>query len=196
MISFQGFRKLRTVFLVVSLPLIGCSLVVAGVLRYGWLAGDMEAGLVSRMNNAASRLSVNMEVPFWRYDVDYAGTVITTEMTDSAIQVVQVFDAADGSLFSDLKRTGEVLARTGGTSKYEPAPGEYVVETPILREGKPVASIRLIYCDDEIQRSLAGLAVRSMLEAALLLVILGAVISVLLQVLISKPLGLDRKSVV
>jgi methyl-accepting chemotaxis protein len=193
--GFQGFRKLRTAFLVVSLPLIGLSLIAAGVLRYGWLAGDMETGLAARMDNAAARLAINMEVPFWRYDLEYAATVIATEMTDTAIKVVQVFDNSDDSLFSDLRRIEGDLVESSVPGKYEPASGEHPVEAPVLRDGEAVALIRLMYDDSEIRHSLSGLAVRSSLEAILLLVILVAVTSILFQLLISRPLAIVLKQV-
>ena len=84
----------------------------------------------------------------------------------------------------------DTLTASKVPGKYEPDAGEHLVEAPVLRDGNPVASIRLVYDDSEIRHSLLELAIRSILEAVLLLVILVTVTSIMFQFLISKPLAL------
>jgi len=189
-VSVRGFKHLRTAFLSVSLLLVGVALIVAGFLRFSWLAGDLTRGLAGRMENASARLAINLVVPFWSFDVSYAKTVLATEMADASIRTVQVFDNSNQSVFVSLERTGDGLADSEEMTRLEPRFGEMVIERDIMRDGKAVAIVRVVYGDSDVRVSLMGLAMRSILEAVILLSILVAIISVMLQSLVIKPLSL------
>ena len=194
--SLRGFRRLRTSFLAVSIPLFLVALFAAGWQRYVWLGNDMELSLSARMDNAASRLALNLEAPFWRLDVEYARSVIITEMKDAAIRTVQVFDANDGSLFVAQERNAEGgVVTSEGAEPAVPGAGEVALEQPVLREGEKIAAVRMVYGDAEIRQSQAELLVRSVIEAALLLAALGLIVSLLLEALVRRPIGTVLKRV-
>jgi len=194
--KLHGFRHIRTTFYFVSIPLFCIALTAAGVLRYSWLKSDMVQSLTDRMTNASDRLALNLVEPFWRMDPDYARTVISTEMKDRAISHAQAFDQASDSVFAALeKKPDGSLIQSSNQKKEKPEKGETVTETPILREGKQIAAILVVYSDSEIQKSLGGLAARSIIEAVVLIFILIAIVTILLESLVRKPLSIIVRSV-
>ncbi|OHD23165.1 MAG: hypothetical protein A2Y38_00960 [Spirochaetes bacterium GWB1_59_5] len=155
----------------------------------------MEHGLAERMDYAATRLAINIEVPFWRLDAEYANSVLSTEMADGSIHVVQVFDSADQSLFIAMQRGAEGLESVLKAERFEPASDETALEKNVVKDEKVIATVRLVYSRAEIVTSLRGLALRSIVEALALLTILVAVISVMLQLLVNQPLTAVLKRV-
>ncbi|MBP7264987.1 MAG: hypothetical protein KBB32_12505 [Spirochaetia bacterium] len=188
--SLNGFGKLRTAFLAVSIPLMAVALLASGLLRYQWLSSDMIEGLSGRMDRTSTRIAINMENPFWRFDAEYGRTILTTEMEDAAIQASYVFDKKDGSLFVALARGKDGLAPPDSMDVPEPGPGQYLINKDVTRDSEAVASLVLMYDDHEVRASVGELASRSLFEGLILLVLLGLLVSVLLEAQVNRPVSL------
>ncbi len=194
--ALRGFRHIRTTFYFVSIPLFCIALTAAGVTRYTWLKGDMEKSLSDRMANASGRLALNLVEPFWRMDPEYARTVIGTEMKDKAIMHAQAFDKATGSIFASLDKAPDGNLSPGTNPQQEtPDHGEITMEAPIVRDGTQIATIHIIFTNNEIEKSLGGLAARSIIEAVIIIIILIAIVTILLESLVRRPLSLVLASV-
>jgi methyl-accepting chemotaxis protein len=180
------FKIISIIILVVMVTLF-----VNSAYEFKKTSNSLNKDINSIEQSIASRLSVILADPVWNMDDVRSEAILKTEMIDSRVSHLIVFEGDEKKIFVALQRDDSGKPVSVSNPKAEV---DRIKKVDILYENKKIATLNIGITKQYLNQELSSLTYRIILSVCAITLVISLILFAFLRKIIIKPVGLVMKS--